>query len=466
MSRDQAITVRVSEAERIALQRDAAQAGVSLSEFVRLRSNGAELTKQRTGQFSELGQTGLKFSGGSVFDEPLRQLSSLTLRIRAFREMSENAAIVRAIMNAMKWLIRGVEWREEPGGPDKADRDAAIFLREIRTDMSHSWADFIAEVLSFFVFGFSYFEIVFKRRQGESRTPGSSSRFDDGKIGIRKLALRRQDSLLRWVLDEAGGVQAMVQQTNQGMVAIPIEKSLHFKTEPAGGNPEGFSLLRGAWRSWFFLKRTEEIEGIGMERDLAGMPKGFAPAEWFHEDSAYTNKLDDMKKILGSIRNDDQSYVLLPSIFDPDTKERLLDIELLGTGSRRLFDTTKIKEQYKRDIAMSVLADVVMLGHENVGSLALASSKTELFIAGLGALLGTIKETLNRHLVPRLLRINGMSVTAPPRWVHSDIETPDLDVVGKFIERLTNAGMPLFPDDELENVVRGWAALPQKPLDE
>lgn len=468
MPRNQTITVRVSEAEHTALERDAAQAGLSLSEFVLARSNGSDLTKQQAGLFSEMGGTGLKFSGGSVFDEPLRQLSSLTLRIRAFREMSDNSATIGAIMHAFKWLMRGVTWREEAGGPSLADRDAALFLGEVREDMSHTWDDFVAELLSFIVFGWSWFEIVWKRRRGDNRRPGLASRFTDGKIGIRKLSIRRQDSLVRWKFDDEGGVQGMVQQTQRGMLIIPIDKSLHFKTEPAGGNPESISLFRQAYRSYFFLKRIEEIEAIGIERDLAGIPKGFAPAEWFQEGSAYKPQFDQMKDILRNIRNDEQAFVMIPSVFDPETKQRMVDIELLGTGSRRLFDTTKIKEQYKRDILMSVLADVIMLGHEQVGSYALASSKTNLLIAGLNALINSPQDIINRHLVPRLMRLNGMQVTALPRYVHGDFETGDLTVIADFLAKVTAAGAAIFPSDdgELERWVLEQLNAPTPPRQE
>jgi hypothetical protein len=40
---------------------------------------------------------------------------------------------------------------------------------------------------------------------------------------------------------------------------IPIEKSLLFRTSIAKGNPEGVSLLRTAYRSWYFKKRLEEF---------------------------------------------------------------------------------------------------------------------------------------------------------------------------------------------------------------
>jgi hypothetical protein len=48
---------------------------------------------------------------------------------------------------------------------------------------------------------------------------------------------------------------------------------------------------------------------------------------------------------------------------------------------------------------------------------------------------------------------------------HSDVETPDLKELGDYITALSGAGMPLFPDDQLEDYCREAASLPAKPKD-
>lgn len=50
-----------------------------------------------------------------------------------------------------------------------------------------------------------------------------------------------------------------------------------FRTESVKDNPEGRSILRNAYRSWYFKRRIQEIEAIGIERDLAGLPVIHAP---------------------------------------------------------------------------------------------------------------------------------------------------------------------------------------------
>jgi phage gp29-like protein len=110
-----------------------------------------------------------------------------------------------------------------------------------------------------------------------------------------------------------------------------------------------------------------------------------------------------------------------------------------------------------------VLADFILIGHQAVGSFALASSKTELFAVAIGGWLTSIADVLNRHAVPRLLALNPEFAKAKmPTFAHDDIETPDLEGLGNYIAALSGAGMTLFPDEELEDFVRRAAGMPER----
>ena len=118
--------------------------------------------------------------------------------------------------------------------------------------------------------------------------------------------------------------------------------------------------------------------------------------------------------------------------------------------------------RHNRGIAAAVMAQFILMGDGEGGSLAMHKDKTELFLVGLGALVGEIKSVFNRHAIPRVLALNGMSVENPPHYEHGDIHQVDLAELGDFLGKLTAAGAPLFPDDELENHLRGIANLPEK----
>ena len=420
---------------------------------------------------TEIGATGLTVMHGQVEEEWLRQLMG-SRRLKAFREMVENDDIVGACFYAIEQLLRGVEWHAEPAEGEAEDSEQVEYLDTLFTDMSHSWSDFISEWMTCPAYGFAPFEIVYKMRQGPNRAPGKASRYSDGLVGIRKLAIRHPDTINRWVFDDQGGVQSLEQiaPPSYRPTMLPIEKLLLFRVRTRKGNPEGTPLLRNAYISYMRKKRIAEIEAIGTERNLAGLPIMYTPAHWHMSDASSSDQalLTEAKKIVRNLRTDEQGGVILPSVFDPDTKERLLKLELLAVGggaSVKNVDLSPVIERYDRRIAMTILADVILIGHEAVGSFALASSKTNLFSAGLGALLDGISDVLNRHLLPRLWAMNGWSTENMPMLRHGDIENIPLDEVTSLIEKLSGAGAPLFPDDDLENHLRRLANLPPVPED-
>jgi hypothetical protein len=81
----------------------------------------------------------------------------------------------------------------------------------------------------------------------------------------------------------------------QTRAVMPIEK---LAAVPAPGqykgNPEGQSMLRTAYRPWFFKKRLEEFEAIGVERDLAGLPVAKVPSRLHERPAGQLGQVQDV----------------------------------------------------------------------------------------------------------------------------------------------------------------------------
>lgn len=405
--------------------------------------------------FSELGYSGLNQFAGTLREEFLPELRGTT-GIRTYKEMRDNDPIIGAMLFAVGMLIRQASWTVIPASESSQDKDLALFIDSCRDDMSMTWPDVLSEIMTMLTFGWSWLEIIYKKRNGPIRDASKSSKFTDGRIGWQKLPLRSQDSLDRWELDPTGGIIALHQRTLTGQTArIPIEKSLLFRTEVNKNNPEGRSILRNAYRPWYFKKRIEEIEGIGIERDLAGLPV-ITPPEgldlWNPNDVLAATYREEAERVVRNIRRDEQEGVLLPFGWT---------LTLLSTGGRRNFDTTAIIERYNNTIAMSVMADFIVLGHNNrYGSFALAGSKTHMFGMAIGGWLDAIAEVFNRYAIPRLLAINGIQVEALPRLQHGDVEVPDLNELGTYVQRLSQSGFQLFPNPVVEKHLLRLASIP------
>ena len=415
----------------------------------------------------EIGASGLKRTGGFLQEEWLPQLSGRRA-LQVYREMKDNDATIGAILYAADMLVRQVDWRVEPAGGSLEDQANAEFLRQCMEDMSHTWPDFLSEVMSMLPYGFSPFEIVYKRREGDVRDPSRRSMYNDGKIGWRKFAIRAQESIEQWEFGEDGGLKGFwqVPPPDYHRRFIPIEKALLFRTTAERNNPEGRSILRSAYRSWYFLKRIQEIEAIGIERDLAGLPVIEVPPELLSPNATPEQKqmVQMLLQVVTQVRRDQKEGVVMPAEEQGQQKTGYR-FRLLSTGGRRQFDTNAIIRRYELNIAMSALTQFLFLGTQGVGSFALASSQTNLFAMALGAYMESIAAVLNRFAVPRLFALNGIKATRLPTIVHGDMEAPSAEEVARIIQSMASAGAMLFPNRELETAILRLLKLPGPPPD-
>lgn len=409
--------------------------------------------------FKEMGRLGQKRYGGFFYEEFLKELQGKK-GVEVFREMSENDDVIGSILYAIEMLIRQATWNVQPAGSMPKDEEATEFIYQCMDDMQDTWTDTISEILSFLTFGWSAHELVYKRRAGKSRDPKLNSKYSDGLIGWQKLPIRAQETLWEWIYDDGDNLLGMSQMPPPKfeILEIPIEKLMIFRTKSRKGSPEGRSILRNAYRSWYFKRRIQEIEGIGVERDLAGFPVLTAPEGmniWDDDDPDMAAIRAAADAIVQNVRRDSLEGLSMPSGWK---------LELLSTGGRRQFDTNAIIERYDTRIAMTVLADFVLLGHQQVGSFALSSDKTELFAMAVGAYLDIICETFNNKAIPALIDLNGEhfnGITDYPTLEHGDIEGADIQALAAYIKDMTGVGV-LVPDDGIEDFVREAAGLPER----
>lgn len=424
----------------------------------------------KTSPFLELGATGLKRSAGIVDEEFLPQLRGRKA-VQVYKEMSENDPLVGALLFAVDRLLRNVTWNVEPAGKSKEDAEAAKLLETCMEDMSHPWGDFISEALTCMVYGWSWHEIVYKRRSGPwTRDARTRSKYTDDYIGWRKMPIRAQETLVRWVFDDSGDVEAMVQMAppNYGTTFLPIERSLLFRYRHSKGNPEGVSMLRNAYRPWYMKKRLEEFEAVGVERDLAGLPIVKVPAEFLRAKpgSEQAKIIESFKRMVKSVRRDEQEGIVFPIAYDQDTKQPLYSFELLTSGGSRTFNTDQIIRRYEERILMTVLADFILVGHQGTGSYSMHVDKTGIFRTSLNSIAQMIADTLNRFAVPRLFAINGWKPAELPKFVPDDVDSPDLNQLATFMSAMAGTGVTWFPDGDLENFIRDVARLPKLDDDE
>ena len=311
-------------------------------------------------------------------------------------------------------------------------------------------------------YGFSALEIVYRKRSGDKVEPVSE--YNDGKIGWRKWALRPAESLTpgqEWIFDETGGVQGLRQTPldyTKGMIEIPISKLLIFKTSAL--SPEGFPIHRSAYIPWYMSTQIQEIAGIGIERDLSGLPVIYMGRDT--KKTGANNDFDQAKDIVVNLRQDEQAGVVFPypKLGTAGEGEGIL-FELVSAPGRRQYDSTKILEFYDKRKAISMMAMFVMLGMEAVGSFALGRLQGDIFSLAISAWATSIAEVINRYAIPRLIKYNSFpGMTKLPKIVPSDVGIPDLEQLAYYVNYMVMNQLLDPRDKEVQRYLRQVAHLP------
>lgn len=417
------------------------------------------------------------YNGEIRADEFLRELKGRKA-IKKFREMRDNDSTIGAVMYAIEQVLRDVKYKVKPS--DENDPDAvemASFVKEVLEDMDHTLDDHISEALSYLTYGFSLFEVVYKRRVGPSEVnPSKKSKYTDGRMGVRKIASRAQWTVERFnVNNKTGEVEGVVQSKN--FLAgtdntIPSWKLLHYKTTTNNGDPSGRSVLRNAYKSYTFLNNLQSIEAIAVERELHGIPIGRMPAEYLSSDASDDQKAlrHKFESILRDLKSNEQAYALLPS--DPyedsdgkPTNNLLMDIQLITSEGNRNIDIDPIIKRYQHDIARSVMAEFLMLGSSDRGSYALSKSKTDIFLKSLESYINSIYDVLNKQLVERLWELNGFDFNKMPKIIPGDVAPHDLKELGSYLRNLNGADISLADQTHIVDALLDTAELPNLDLD-
>ena len=420
----------------------------------------------------ELGTYGQNVLTGDLYaDEIISDLKGIR-GIKKYREMRDNSATIGALMYAIEQVLRDVDIKVCPANDSEEAKKEAEFVESVLEDMDHSLDDHIAEALSVLTFGFSWFEQVYKVRGGPTaRTGKKKSKYNDGRIGIKKLAIRAPWTINKFAMDHVTGACTGVYQQgtmNHGPSFIPANKSVVYRTTTLNGDPAGRSVLRNAYSSYKYLTSLQAIEAIAVERELHGVPVGRIPAEFLHPDASDAQKAvrTQMETILRDLKQNEQGYALIPSDVYSDidgkpSNARLMDIELITSQGSRSVQIDPIIVRYQHDIARSVMSEFLMLGSGSTGSYALSKSKTDLFLRSMESYIDMIVDTLNKQLVERLWEINGLDYDLMPELEAGDVAPHDLKELGAYLRNLNGANIDLSDQVHIINALLDNAELPE-----
>jgi len=391
----------------------------------------------------ELGDSGTRGIRGIISEEYNPSLQGVQ-GIKIFDEMRKSDGTVRAAVLVTTLPIRRAKWFVNPAIPGDAESEKHAQLIEHALfdwleDMT--WDDVVRQALLSVPFGVMVFEKVYGTKDYEGTT----------YVVPRKLAPRLPKSIMQWELkDKTFGIQ-QIRQDGQ-LAQIPGSKLLIFINEREGNNWWGNSMIRAAYKHWYYKNNFYKIDAMAFERQGLGVPKINMPSGYTDSDEAKA------RQAAQNLRANEDAYLLLPDGYTAEFMN-------MGAGTTR--DPQNSINHHNKEILQSVLAQFLELGatSSSSGSRALSQDHSDLFLKAIESIANNFIAEINKNLIPEIIDLNFDDVKVYPVLDYSGITKVDVAALGTAYGALVTA-QAIKPTNEDEQYLRGALGLPARTQDD
>lgn len=233
---------------------------------------------------------------------------------------------------------------------------------------------------------------------------------------------------------------------------IPLENTFWYPFMMENGGYNGRPILKPAFTPWYFSILMHLFANRYYERFGEPVPIGRYPEEGDVDMGGTTpvTGKQAMDTILASLRN--RSVVSLPSVRDPVTKEFDYLIEYLESDMRGI-DFERYLTRLDEEISLALFTPILLFKSGDVGSNNLGVQHTQTFMWQINAIVGDMREYMERYLLNRLRDFNWGPNAARPyfRWKKLGIENQE--TVRAIISALITGGTATVDLEELGSFV-------------
>lgn len=392
-----------------------------------------------------LGAAGIHIFSGffnlSDADEYVQELKGQKA-LATYNRMRRSDAQVRLSLLALTHPIVNAKWMVvPPGNPETKDNptpqevECAKFINEIWFSDEMQWEKLLRQILSMFWAGFSVFEKSYK--------------YDGSFIVPKKIAQRMQTTIVEWDIQDEELIQ-IKQYITAGKTArqvwIPSEKLLYFVFDQEGDDYRGQSVLRSAYKHWFYKDIYHRLQAIQYERFGTGMPVIKQIDAVVNTDSK--SAAIEMAK---NIRAHEKGFAYIPKGFE---------LELLDSQGKTL-DMMPGINHHDAALLKAVMAQFLQLGVEDTGSRAVGETLKDFYMMGLSFAANYICEVIRKDCFKELTEWNFGPNVRPPKLVPQGIQPIDFDLIANGWGTLVSSGA-VTKDEQIEAHVRKLIGAPQR----
>lgn len=389
-------------------------------------------------------------SRGGLIRDVVPSLGTRSQAVAIYEEMTNSDSAVDVSLRAAKMPVMGAEYFVEPFDASPEATEIAEFVEFNLLQGSNSpFLNVLEDILRMYEYGFSVIEKVYEEREWSPKRSGANRR---KYTMLRKLAARPTPTIKEIVYDDNGGpveiVQAAVQADGKPVdKTIPIEKLIIFTHNRKGGNLEGKSLLRTAYRPWYFKSNLYNIDGIQKERHGMGFPVVELPPGYKDADVTAASEL------VRNIRTNENGGAVLPP------KWVLRFLELPGQP----VNVMQSIEHHNGAIMLNTMTQFLLLGLEGAGGgRATSGSQQDMFNKSLRYIANQICDSINLYCVPYLVGYNFQTDKFPKLRARNLGETKDIQQWASAMANLKAQGLINYTP-ETEGWVRAIIDAPLQP---
>lgn len=367
--------------------------------------------------------------------------------VEVYDQMRREDSQVGSVLRAVTLPIRSARWIIDPAGADErvvslVAEDLGLPVKgrapapALRARDRFSFDEHLRLALLSLVYGHSFFEQVY-RPEGEL-------------LRLRKLAWRPPRSIDEIKVARDGGLVGIKQRGVKELIGV--DRLVAYVNEREGGNWQGQSLLRQAYKNWLLKDRMLRAQALTVERNGLGVPvyegapvpERAKPAE---RDAWQESEKEAGLNLARGFRAGETAGASIPN----GAKLSLKGVE------GKLPDTDGPIRYHDEQIARAVLAHFLNLGTET-GSWALGSTFADFFTGSLNAVASSIASVGQQHVIEDLVDLNFGPDAPAPRLVCEPIGA-EAPATAEAVKVLLDSGA-VSKDAGLEAFMRSKYGLP------
>lgn len=390
---------------------------------------------------SELGYASPSPFTGWLREERVPELMG-KIGLRTYYDMKRADGTVRGALRLIKTPILAARWFVEPETDSAVDKNIAKFVEEnLFDELSVPWTRVVEDSLLMCEYGFMPFELVW------------SDTISPGKLKLSKIAPRHPMDIMEWLWDRNGGVNGLIMEPSnygpdsgfQGApldifanqpLYIPIEKMVIFTLEQEAGDLRGISILRSAYKHYYYKDTLYKIDAIQKERHGIGIPVIKLPPGFTTEDKRLADELGR------NLRTNERAHIVVPSNWE------IIFAEIKGQP----VDCMISIQHHDMKIKSNILAPFMDESNVKPDSL-------DVYFKSTRYIANTICDTFNHFVIPKIVAANFARGNAPKLRVRRIGEWEDMRTMSFAVRNFVGAGI-IEPDDPLEKFIRSELDLP------